>query len=246
MSRNSSIVTRVGFLIWDSSLANGCRLKQTQTLEVRISSICIQKTLYDLIYNAPYIVHMCNIYIYTYINCIYTRKNQTMEIIKFQLSNLTASKAVQASTWHVATMVVDLPASASALLWKYIMLTFHLSNIFENQKTWWENRFFLSSYWILNDFGILANDTQHPHSLNKHIHLSELSLLPPCQVHWKCIWMVKCISMFGIQVPCRWSFVKRDQSDPGNQRAARLDAEFRDSHQVDGIPSNFCGHFFVQ
>lgn len=80
------------------------------------------------------------------------------------------------------------------------------------------------SYWILNDLGILANDTQHPHSLNKHIHLSELSLLPPCQVHWKCIWMVKCISMFGIQVPCRWSFVKRDPSDPGNERAAHLDA----------------------
>lgn len=70
------------------------------------------------------------------LNCIYdTRTNQTMEIIKFQLSKLTASKAVQASTWHVATMVVDLPASASALLWKYIMLTFHLSNIFENHKT---------------------------------------------------------------------------------------------------------------
>ena len=93
-----------------------------------------------------------------------------MEIIKFQLSKLTASKAVQASTWHVATMVVDLPASASALLWKYIMLTFHLSNIFENQKTWWENRFYIIILdiewsWYIGKWHLTPTLSQQPHSL---------------------------------------------------------------------------------
>lgn len=93
-----------------------------------------------------------------------------MEIIKFQLSKLTASKAVQASTWHVATMVVDLPASASALLWKYIMLTFHLSNIFENQKTWWENRFYIIILdiewsWYIGKWHLTSTLSQQGHSL---------------------------------------------------------------------------------
>ena len=107
-------------------------------------------------------------------------------------------------------MVVDLPASASDTVEVYHGHCYHLSNIFENQTTWWENQF-LSSYWILT-YGILANDTQHPHPRNSTL----------CQVHWKCIWMVKCISMFGIQVPYflnfRWSFERTDPSeDPGNQ-----------------------------
>ena len=116
----------------------------------------------------------------------------------------------------------------------------HLSPI----KYFWEPKNMMRESILYHYLGyrmilvILANDTQHPYSLNKHIHLSELSLLPPCQVHWKCIWMVKCISIVrdpgGIS---GGSF--RQKRSIWSPRINGIPPRFRDSIE-------FCGHLFVQ